>query len=77
MDSENDCPFIHFHDAFKSPFNHLQLLQFLELQTEQLSPFDDEETNSPPHEKPKTERSLLTSLASHLGQDGFSCFPLR
>jgi len=37
---------------------------------EQLSPLEEEETNFPPDEKPKTEKILLTFFAPHPEQTG-------
>jgi len=38
---------------------------------EQLFSSEEEETNFPPDEKPKTEKIFLTSFAPHLEQAGF------
>jgi hypothetical protein len=56
--------------------SHLQLLQSLLLQVEQLSPLEADATKFPPHEKPKTEKSLETSRLAHSGQAGFLSSPL-
>jgi hypothetical protein len=53
-------------------YSHLQLLQSLLLQVEQPSPLEVDATKFPPHEKPKTEKSLETSSLPHFGQAGLS-----
>jgi hypothetical protein len=50
---------------------YLQLSQFRALQVEQLASLEEEETNLPPDEKPKTEKFFSTSFAPHWGQVGF------
>jgi hypothetical protein len=42
------------------------------LQAEQDAPLDEEETNFPPEENPKAEKSFLTSSVPHFGQITFS-----
>jgi hypothetical protein len=56
---------------------HPQLLQSLLLQVEQPWPLEVDATKFPPEEKPKTEKSLESSSAPHLGHTGFrSSLPL-
>jgi len=54
------------------PFLYPQLSQFFRLQVEQADPSEDEETNFPPQENPKVEKSLLTFSVPHFGQATFS-----